>query len=94
MATEKANDKPRTYRFNDYFKEGKRMQYWPTFDTHVTDYHVTYETLIKTILKNNFSIQDYVDSKPNIRYKKRFPKQYKLTRDRPHFCAFMLKKVK
>ena len=80
--------------FGDYFKERVFRRVWKTGGSKVAmpTYHKTYETIIKTILKNNFEIIDYKDCFPLIKAKKLFPKDYKHCIKVPYFCVWKLRK--
>ena len=89
----RVNDKK--YRIlGDYFKErdysanwninGKKIKVWC--------HHKTYETIIKTIIKNNFEIIDYKDAFPIPRAKKLFPKDYAFCSKIPFFTVWKIRK--
>lgn len=82
------------YVFNSYFKEGKRKKYWPTFGVTMPYYHITFESLIKVIIKNGFVIEDYIDAKPVKKSKILFPKEYKAALNKPCFSIFKVRKIK
>jgi ubiquinone/menaquinone biosynthesis C-methylase UbiE len=87
-------DKPETYRkFGNYFKEGKTYAHWPTFKVKMPYYHRTLQTLIRTIIKNKFVIEDFVDAKPVKEGKKVNPNAYKTYSKIPHFCVFKVRKL-
>lgn len=80
----------------NYFKEGE-MHYadWklPNRKTvRIRSYAKTYETIIKTILKNNFEIIDYIDTKPLSSAKNKFKEEYELWSKVPKFVIWKLKK--
>jgi len=64
--------------------KGKEIQLW--------NYHRTYETIIKTILKNRFEIIDYKDCYPLKKSKKLFPNYYEQYTKIPNFCVWKLRK--
>ncbi len=89
LATRRVKGKPREYRvFNNYFKEGKIYKYWSTFRTNMPYRHMTYQTLIKTIIKTGFVIEDYLDTKPIKNSKNVYKSEYKVSINIPWFCAF------
>lgn len=55
-------------------------------------YHLTYETIIKTIIRNGFEIIDYKDCFPDRTAKKLFPKEYAKYSMVPLFMVFKLRK--
>jgi hypothetical protein len=55
--------------------------------------HVTYQTIIRTILRNGFAISDYIDAKPVPRGKKIDPKSFAFTSRVPYFCVFKVRKL-
>lgn len=93
---ERISYKGRKFRtFGDYFKERKIFSIWRNFngkDLKVGSYHITYETIIKTIVRNGFEIIDYKDCFPLKKAKKYFPQDYKESLKILHFCAWKLKK--
>ena len=95
VITRRMKNKPRTYRiFENYFKEGKIYSWWPTFRVRMPNYHRTFQTLIRTIIRNKFVIEDYIDAKPVNKGKKVDPKNYKIYSKIPHFCVFRVKVIK
>ncbi len=85
--------------FEDYFTERKIYKIWKSIlhkkefkDIKMPAYHKTYETIIKTILKNNFEIIDYKDCYPIKKAKKLFPKQYRFLSKVPYFCVWKVRK--
>jgi len=79
----------------DYFTEKKSYVFWTGAKNkklRIPQYHKTYETVIKTILKNGFEIIDYRDAFPLKRAKKLFPKDYKIFSKSPYFCVWKLRK--
>ncbi|MFH1308083.1 MAG: class I SAM-dependent methyltransferase [archaeon] len=92
-------DKPYERMFGNYFKENKIYSYWRNIlhkkkvkDIKMHTYHKTYETLIKTILKNNFEIVDYKDCFPLKKSKRLFPKEYAFVSRVPFFCVWKVRK--
>jgi len=89
------NNKLKTIGTKNYFDEKMDYADWtlPNKKTvRIRVYPKTYETVIKTIIKNGFEIMDYVDAKPLPSSKKKFPEQYKLWSKVPKFCIWKLKK--
>lgn len=85
--------KSRLYRkFGDYFKEGKTYARWPTFKVKIPYYHRTLQTLVRTIIRNGFVIEDYLDEKPVKESKELDPERYSIYSKIPHFCAFKVRK--
>jgi len=82
------------FRFGNYFKEENFYQYWPNFKTKMPFKHVTMQTMIRAILKNNFTIIDYIDIKPPLWSRKKFKRQYKRVIRLAPFCIMKLRKVK
>jgi len=86
--------KPGTYRkFKNYFKEGKTYAYWPTFKVKMPYYHRTLQTLIRTIIRNNLVIEDFLDAKPLKEGKKINPDAYEAYSRIPQFCVFKVRKI-
>src|SRR3990167_5447984 len=80
---------------DDYFKEGKIYGHWrgnKVKDMRMFSYHKTYETIIKTIIKNGFKIIDYKDCFPIKKAKKLFPKDYAEYSKKPFFCVWKVMK--
>jgi len=98
--TKKANKKkPWIREFNQYFKERKIYGIWKnllqnrkTKSIKMPAYHKTYETIIKTIIKQGFEIIDYIDCYPLPKSKKLWPKEYAFTSNVPFFCVWKIKK--
>lgn len=80
--------------FGDYFSERKIWNSWSVRgkELKVFAYHKTYETIIRTILKNGFEIIDYKDAFPLKKAKKFFPWFYNEYSKYPFFCAWGVKK--
>ncbi|MEN7982053.1 MAG: class I SAM-dependent methyltransferase [Nanoarchaeota archaeon] len=81
--------------FGNYFNEGKI--YGSLKDNKgkkmkISYYHKTYETIIKTILKNNFEIIDYKDCFPLKKSQKLFPEDYAKYSKNPLFCVWKVRK--
>ncbi len=81
--------------FGDYFteKDGVVAHGYVGKKKKVTSYRRTYETMIKTIVKHNFTIVDYIDAKPIAAYKKVRPHKYKVFSRLPQFCCWKVQKV-
>ncbi len=81
---------------NNYFEENLSYNKWTNpynkKKIRVPFYHKTYETIIKTILRNGFEIIDYKDCFPLIKAKKLFPKDYAKYSKMPMFMVFKLRK--
>lgn len=78
-----------------YFRERKIYGVWKNInekDIRMPTYHKTYETIIKTIIKNGFEIIDYKDSFPLKKAKKLFPGDYRIFSKIPFFCVWKVKK--
>lgn len=84
--------------------KGKRIIYGNYFDESLKETDLgsclgkmkvrcyTYETLIKTALKNNFELIDYIDAKPTSHSRRYNAEKYKLTTRFPTFILFKLRK--
>jgi len=85
---------------HDYFKEELFYETWgidkgPRGNIEqikVPNYHKTYETIIKTILRNGFEIIDYKDAVPIEKAKKLFPGRYYAYHKIPTFCVWKVSK--
>ena len=80
------------YRFDKYFTERWCFKHFKELDIEISFYHITFETLIKAILKTGFIIEDYVDVKPSKITARRFLREYERNMDRPFFMVFKLRK--
>jgi hypothetical protein len=79
----------------NYFREGKKYATLKNVggkDIKVFSYHITYETIIKRILKNGFEIIDYKDAFPIKKAKKLFPEEYAELSKKPFFSVWKVKK--
>ena len=92
-------EKPLVREFQDYFKERKIYSVWKNIlhkekvrSIRMPTFHKTYETVIKTIVRNGFEIIDYKDTFPLKKSKKKFPKEYNFTINLPYFCVWKIKK--
>jgi len=86
--------KKKIYILDDYFNERK---IYGTFNfgdkkVKIPAYHKTYETIIKTIIKNDFEIVNYKDAYPIKKAKKLFPEFYKEYTNVPFFCVWKVRK--
>jgi SAM-dependent methyltransferase len=70
--------------FKINFPNGKRLS--------IITYRKTYETIIKTIIRNNFEIIDYKDTFPDKKAKKLFPRDYSIYSKIPMFCVWKVRK--
>jgi SAM-dependent methyltransferase len=86
----------------NYFEEKKLYAHWKTsdgkagvdnLDIKIPSYHKTYETIIRTILNNGFSIMGYKDTFPLKRAKKLFPKDYDIFSKIPYFSVWKVQKA-
>jgi len=80
---------------DNYFKEGKVYANWKDDKgkkIKMSAYHKTYETIIKTIINNNFEIIDYKDCFPIKKAKKLFPRDYAEYSKKPFFCVWKVRK--
>lgn len=84
--------KYRVFKY-DYFDEKKIRVHWPTFKTYMFYYHFTMQTLIRTIIKCGFVIEDYIDMRPINEGKKANKSAYNITSLTPQFCAFKVRKI-
>ncbi len=94
-SVERIKYKGKTFRvYGNYFTERKLNYLWDTETgkAKVFAYHITYETLIKRILKSGFEIIGYSDCPPIKIAKKDFPEDYESYLKRPSFCAWKVRK--
>lgn len=87
--------KLRVLGINNYFDEKIFYSDWGFLYNNkikIPSYHKTYETIIKTILKNGFEIIDYKDTYPINKAKKLFPEQYRNHTKSPYFCVWKVRK--
>lgn len=80
--------------FGNYFNERKRNENWIVEGKKIkiSFYHITYETIINTIIKNNFEIIGYKDAFPIKKAQKLFPKDYVVCSKIPIFSIWKVKK--
>lgn len=93
---EKINRKYKTDRNkDDYFNEKRISTVWNVGgkEREVFAYHKTYETIIKSIIRNGFDIVDYKDCFPLKKSKKLFPKDYAIFSKIPYFCVWKVRKI-
>jgi len=80
----------------DYFKNDRKEVSWinpyNNKEIIVPYYHRTYETIIKTIIRNKFEIIDYLDCFPDKKSKRIFSKEYTLYSKVPKFMVFKVRK--
>jgi ubiquinone/menaquinone biosynthesis C-methylase UbiE len=85
----------RWYRkFDDYFKEGRYNSFWrlrSNLRVKMPWIHRTYQTWIRTIIRNGFVIDDYVDAKPFPSSKKINKRQYEYLSRVPAVCVFKIR---
>ena len=94
ITTHRMKGKPREYRiFGNYFKEGKLYAYWPIFGVRMPYQHFTFQTWIKTIVKNKFVIEDYIDTKTIKKAEKIDRGVYNFTSKVPWFFVMKLRKL-
>ena len=97
--TKKVNKRnPLVREFENYFNEKKIYGIWRNIlhkkkvrNIKMPIYHKTYETIIKTIVKNGFEIIDYKDCFPLKKSKKLFPEEYEFLSKVPFFCVWKVK---
>lgn len=90
IGVKKINESKREV-YGDYFNESlKKIDLGK--GKIVKKYHRTYQTIIRTFLKNNFELIDYIDAEPILPSRKIDPSKYELTSKIPTFCFFKLKK--
>lgn len=91
--THRIKGKPRKYRvFTDYFKEGKFYEHWPKFGVRMPYQHFTFQTWIRTIVKNGFVIEDVIDTKTVKKAEKLDRDVYNFTSKVPWFIVFKIRK--
>lgn len=78
----------------DYFKERWVDYSWKKGQMKLKFHHKTYETIIKTILRNGFEIIDYVDEKPIPKGKRIDEKLYAGLSKLPVFYAFKVRNLR
>lgn len=98
--THRLPNRPRNQRkFDDYFKEGKVVGYWwrkLKYETKMISFHRTYQSWIGAILRNSFTIVDYIDARAERRQnwtrvqKLRFGKYMDTI---PYICVFKVKSL-
>lgn len=90
-SSEKAKRKGKKVKIlTDYFTEKK--VYSKCGNVKNFSYHLTYETIIKKILKNGFEIVDYKDAFPVKKAKKLFPDYYERYSKIPFFTVWKVMK--
>lgn len=87
-STKKIKFKGKKFRvIKDYFKEDLRTTRWWR-GVYMGWYHKTFGTIIKSLIENDFSLEDYEDAKPLKKAKKLFPDDYNVTINMPYFCTW------
>jgi ubiquinone/menaquinone biosynthesis C-methylase UbiE len=90
--TDHIEGRPHTWRkFEGYFDTGFRNSKWNTVKMHYM--HRTYENWIKTIVRNGFIIEDYVDAKPITAGRKANRIEYEYGMNVPRVCVFKVRKA-
>ncbi len=87
--------KLRVLGINNYFEEKINYAYWFAKNgprVQMPSHHKTYETIIKTILRNGFEIIGYKDAFPSKLGKKYFPRDYAIFSKIPYFCVWSVRK--
>ncbi len=82
-------------RFEDYYREGLHKQiWWKGTKDEIEIIHVcrTYQTWIKTAIKNGFDIVDYLDAQPIPMSKKINKNEFGFASKVPLVCVFKTKK--
>ena len=81
--------------FDRYFNERKIYGTWKNIlhkkkvkNIKMPTHHKTYETIIKTIIKEGFEIIDYKDCFPLKKAQKLWPKEYEFLSNIPYFCVW------
>ncbi len=99
-ASHSQKGKPKNYRrFDDYFKEGAGVSNWwkgTKYEVHMPAYRRTYQSWIRTVLRNGFTIDDYVDAKLTRGVKRAPLSLYKAYRHRakiPYIAVFRVRAV-
>ncbi len=80
------------YRPRSYFKEGKVYTNWSIFKIKMLFYRYTFQTYIRTLIKNGFNIEDFVDAKSLENLKKVNPLWYKVAIKIPIISVFKVRK--
>jgi len=80
---------------NGYFDEGEKHMLMGLKNKKVKllEYHKTFETIIKVLIKYGFEIIDYEDCKPLEEAKELFPREYKKWSNYPYTCGWKLRKI-
>jgi SAM-dependent methyltransferase len=79
----------------NYFDEKVHYANWSYPDgksVDVPSYHKTYETIIRTIVRNGFELVDYKDTFPLSKAKKLFPEDYAEYSKYPYFSVWKVRK--
>jgi len=92
--THRIKGRSRKYRvFGDYFKEKKFYERWPRIGVRVPYQHFTFQTWIKTIVRNGFVLEDFIDTKTLKAAEKVDKGMYDFTSKVPWFSVWKIKKV-
>jgi hypothetical protein len=92
--SESIKGRPKNYRvFGDYFREGRIKKRWSTFRLKMPVYHVTLQTLIRTIVRNGFVLEDLVEARAIKAGRKIDPASYKAYSRIPYFYVFKVRKI-
>ena len=78
----------------DYFDEGEKYTLMGLKKKKVkmVEYHKTFSTIIKLLIKSGFEIIDYEDCKPLEEARELFPTEYKRWLNYPYICGWKLRK--
>jgi SAM-dependent methyltransferase len=82
-----------TFVFKDYFQEGKFYRHWPSYNTDICFRHATMQTVVRAMLKNGFTLTDYIDIRPPKSSRKNFEKDYERVTRLPPFALLKLRKA-
>jgi len=93
-ATHRMRGKPRKYRvFRNYFDEGKFYKRWPRIKSRVPYQHITFQTMIRAVVRNGFNIEDFVDTRTTKEAKKYDRSMYAFTSKVPWFSVWKVRKI-
>jgi ubiquinone/menaquinone biosynthesis C-methylase UbiE len=79
--------------FGDYFKEGKFYERWPRIGAVLPYQHITFQTWIRTIVRNGFMIEDFIDTKTLKKAEKLDKSMYAFTSKVPWFSVWKVRKI-
>jgi ubiquinone/menaquinone biosynthesis C-methylase UbiE len=92
--THRIKGKPRKFRvFGDYFNEGKFYERWPKLGIRLAYQHFTFQTMIRTIVRNGFVLEDFIDTKTVKAAEKIDRSMYAFTSKVPWFSVWKVRKV-